>query len=66
MCVSKGVATSSEKDGEDTEYSYDALIRHAFNELFQFIKKEFFVHPEVVTMTDLLSRLLKYLQDLGI
>ena len=66
MCVSKGVATSSEKDGEDNEDSYDALVRHTFDELFQFIKKELFVHPEVVTTTDLLSRLLKYLQDLGV
>ena len=66
MYVSKGVDTSSEKDGEDTEDSCDALVRHAFNELLQFIKKELFVHPEVVTMTDLLSRLLKYLQDLGV
>lgn len=66
MYVSQGDATSSVKDSEDTEDSYDALVRQAFNELFQFIKKELFVHPEVVTMTDLLSRLKKYLQDLGV
>ena len=37
------------KVGEDIEDSFVTLVRHAFSELFHFIKKkELFVHLEVI------------------
>jgi len=54
-------ATGSLTNNEDTENNYDALVNQAYNKLFLLIT----ANSAVVNMTDLMSRLITYLQDLG-
>ncbi|XP_056156559.1 uncharacterized protein LOC130130771 [Lampris incognitus] len=62
--VSKGEVASNEDD--DAAAQYEAAVNKAYDELFLFIRMELFGNPQVMTMTDLSSRLVASMNSQGI
>ncbi len=62
--VSKEVVATNEDD--DAAAQYEAAVNQSYNELFCFIRMELFGSPQVMTMTNLTSRLVASMNSLGI
>lgn len=53
-------------EDDDAAAQYEAAVNQSCNELFRFIRMELFGNPQVMTMTNLTSRLVASMNSLGI
>lgn len=58
-------ALDGDSDPKDGEFKYDDTVQIAKQDLFSFIRKELFVHPDVITLVYLTKHLSDKLTALG-
>uniref|UniRef100_UPI00358F0FB3 uncharacterized protein n=1 Tax=Myxine glutinosa TaxID=7769 RepID=UPI00358F0FB3 len=51
---------------DNTEAQYEVAERDSYEQLFSYIRNEMFPNPEVLPMTDLMSRLQTYMESFGV
>lgn len=59
----KDAATIEDGVSCSNDVQYDAAVKQSYNEMFFFIRTELFGTPDVMTMTDLISRVISSLSQ---